>query len=112
MKFSALLEASHVIKAKPGTFYEYAARLDKSAPTGDYWIQVIDAASLPGNGAVTFLTGSVKCPHVNGTDDYPFMQIGSEGVVATAGIVIALSTTEFTLTISGAYLSITETEYR
>ena len=109
MKFSTALETSHVLKATGGTFYEYAARVDSSAPTADYFVQVIDASSLPSNGAVTMLCGAVKCKHTSGVDDYPFVDIGDEGVVATNGIVIALSTTEFALTIAGAYLSITET---
>ena len=109
--FSAALEASHVVKNAAGTFYGYSGRLDATAPTGTYFVQALDASSLPPDGAVTMLVGAVKIQHLVNVDDYPFVDLGHVAKAAANGIVVVLSTTEFTKTISGAYLSITEARY-
>lgn len=113
--FSTALEKSHVITGSDDhRFYGYAARLDSTAPSGTYYVQSLDAASLPSNGAVTFLCGSVKVIHTQGRDDFVELDFGESddlSVKAVAGIVLALSTTEFTLTISGDYLCISGLVY-
>lgn len=102
---STALEASRVIKASAGRLYELMGRVDKTAPTADYWVLIMNAASLPADGAVTLLD-HFKIVHTNGVDNFfdfndPF------GAYGSSGLVVCLSTTEFTKTISGAYLSIT-----
>lgn len=107
---SSALEASHIIKASAGTLLNGIIRLDSTAPTGTYYIQVLNAASVPANGAVTHLITPKKIQHITGTDDtYVFDRNISaiySGVSASTGIVVVLSSTEFTLTISGSYLSV------
>ncbi len=113
--FSATaLEKSHVIKAAAGNLFGIVARLDSTAPAGTYYFLVINAAALPANGAVTQLCGAVKVQHVLGVDDFVDIEFIPQisGVAASLGIVLALSTTEFTLTLVGtAYMSLTGGSY-
>lgn len=102
---STALEASRVIKASAGRLYELMGRVDKTAPTADYWVQILNASSLPADGAVTFLD-RFKIVHTNGVDNV-FDFTDNFGAYGSSGLVVCLSTTEFTKTISGAYLSIT-----
>src|ERR1700691_4491876 len=66
----AALAASHVLKASAGTFISAACEIDPSAPTATYYLMLLDAASVPADGAVTVLA-SVAIDHTNGTRDYP-----------------------------------------
>lgn len=105
---SAALEASSIAKAAAGNILGTEGRIDSTAPTGTYYIQWMDSATLPANGAVTMLRAPMKIQHVSGMDDYfSWFTDTINGVPATAGIVVDISTTEFTKTISGAYLSMT-----
>lgn len=104
---STALEASRLAKAAPGSISSLVGRLDSTAATGTYYIQTINAAAVPADGAVTLLVAPLKINHVNGTDDYFSIDFGVNGKFCTSGIVIVLSTTEFTKTIGGAFLSLT-----
>lgn len=108
---STALEASSVSKASAGRFYKMSGRIDSTAPTGTYYIQILNASSVPGDGAVTHLIAPLKLQVVNGID-YPFSVDATgddqySGVSASTGIVWCISTTEFTKTISSAYVSAT-----
>lgn len=107
-RFSTALEASHVIFNDPETLRRAAGRLDSTAATATYYVQCLNAAALPTNGAVTHLLAPIKIQHVLGLDDFWSFDedIPVGGVLASHGVTIALSTTEFTLTVGGAYLSI------
>ena len=100
------LAASFVAKASPGTLYGAVLKLDATAPTATYYLQLINITARPANGAVALLpSGCQAIAHVNGIDDeIDFSAIIGTGIVASIGVVIALSTTAATLTISGAYL--------
>jgi hypothetical protein len=37
-------------------------------PTDIYYVQLLDSASLPGDGAVTHIISAIPVSHVNGTD--------------------------------------------
>lgn len=101
---SAALEASTVTKASAGRFYGARVRIDSTHATASYYIQFLNASSLPADGAVTFLTAPIKVQHVNGTDSTVSIDLSNvAGVYASTGIVMCLSTTEFTKTISGAF---------
>ncbi len=104
---SAALEASTVTKASAGTIRSITGRIDASAGTATYYLLVLNHASLPADGAVTLLTAPVKIAHVTGTDSQINLDFLMNGVYATTGITVCLSTTEFTKTIAGAYLSTT-----
>lgn len=104
---SSALETSHILRSTQGRVTFCTVRLDKSAPSGDYWVQFIDSATLPADGAVTLIScQKVGGPHVTGTDDFLDMNLAENPLVGANGIVAVLSTTEFTKTIAGAYLAI------
>lgn len=108
---SAALEASSVTKASAGNLYWVSGRIDSTAPTATYYYQILSAASLPADGAVTFLVAPIKLQHVTGTDTPIIIGEPNNAVTPIAGsatgLVECLSSTEFTKTISGAYLSTT-----
>lgn len=103
---SAALEASSVTKASAGVIYRIEGRLDSTAGSATYYLQFINASSLPVDGAVTMLKAPYKIIHTAGTDDRFSFDFG-DGISASIGIVFCLSSSEFTKTISGAYLSAT-----
>lgn len=107
---SAAKEASHVVKASAGVFYGGIYRVDSALANGTYYIQFLNASSLPADGAVTQLINPIKVAHTSGTDDLYDLDLSLTGITASTGIVVALSTTEFTLTISSANL-VTTTFY-
>lgn len=101
---SSALEASSVAKASAGNFYHSFGVIDATAPTGMYYVQFLDAASPPSDGAVTHLISPIPVNHTNGIDSSyeagPFLF----GVAAANGIVKVLSTTLVTKTIAGSYM--------
>lgn len=108
---STALEASHQLRSGAGRICALGGRLDATAPTGVYYIQVIkgNAGALPADGAVTHLLPPGKLDHTNGIDQtFNFTDmIPSEGIsVDSNGAFVVLSTTEFTKTIGDPYLSI------
>jgi hypothetical protein len=102
---SAALEASSVTKATAGVMRYFSGRIDSTHATGTYYVQFMNAASLPADGAVTMLCAPVKVQHVTGTDSPVIVDFTMNGIYASTGIVWCLSTTEFTKTISGAFMS-------
>lgn len=104
---SAALEASTISKASLGLLRLFSGRIDASAPSATYYLQAINSATLPVDGAVTMLMAPTKLVHTTGTDTPIFIDFTQNGIYASAGIVFCLSSTEFTKTISGAYLSAT-----
>ena len=97
------LGASFVLKNAKGTLYMCEAKLDASAPGGTYYAMLLDAASLPANGAVTVLE-EIPIPHSNGTDDLISFPIKNGIDLPTGAVLVLSSTSGTTLTISGAYL--------
>lgn len=104
---SAALEDSGIIKAAAGTLYGLSGRIDSTAPSATYYLQILDSATLPADGAVTHLIAPIKIVVVTGTDYIFDLDFTPNGIAAAAGIVVCLSSTEFTKTISSAYLSTT-----
>lgn len=108
---SAALEASSVSKASAGRLYKVSGRIDSSIANGTYYIQLLDAAALPADGAVTHIVAPIKIIHVSGTDSFFDLDLtGNDlysGVAAASGIVIVSSSTEFTKTITAATFSAT-----
>lgn len=101
------LVASKVLQASAGTHFSTAVTLDASAPSGTYYVQILDAASLPSNGNVTHIHNPIPIVHTSGTPDYSYGWNDEPGGMAfAAGCVVALSSTQFTLTVSGAYLMV------
>jgi len=106
---TSALEASSVISAAPCKVYEVFGRIDSTASSDDYYLQLVNAASLPGDGAVTFLAAPIKVAHTTGTDTTVDVGFGEHGIAASTGAVWVISTTEFTKTIAGAVASLTAT---
>jgi len=103
---SAALEASSVAKASAGRFLGLLGRIDSTAGSGTYYIQVLNASSLPADGAVTHLKAPKKIQHTTGTDsDFEIDVNDVGGIYASTGIVWCISTTEFTKTIGSAVVS-------
>jgi len=101
---SAALEASSVTKNAVGNFYRAFGAIDATAATDIYYIQVLDASSLPADGAVTHLITPIPVNHTTGADSSFDTGLIPQGVAAGTGIVVVLSTTMVTKTIAGAYL--------
>jgi hypothetical protein len=102
---SAALEASGVVKNAAGLLRLFSGRLDSSAATGTYYFQLLNANALPADGAVTTLAAPTKLIHTTGSDTPIHLDFTDNMIAASTGIVFCLSSTEFTKTISGAYLS-------
>lgn len=103
---SSALEASSISKNATGNFHGAFGVIDKSATTGLYYIQILDSASLPADGAVTHLVTPLPVSHVNGTDSsFDFgVLFALNPANAANGIVIVLSTTMVTKTIAGSFM--------
>lgn len=104
---SAALEASTVTKASSGNAFLFSGRIDKTAPSGTYYVQALNHASVPADGAVTMLHAPASYVHVTGEHTSVEFRYPECGIYANTGIVYCLSSTDFTKTLSGAYLSST-----
>lgn len=107
------LAASLVVSAAPATLGFISGRIDSTAATGNYYVQVWNLAALPADAtAVTgpnSLAAPFKIAHTLGLDDYFQFASPAGGETASAGIVVGLSTTEFTKTAAGNLMSATAT---
>ena len=108
---STALEKSAVISADPANVKNVYVRIDASYATDDLWIFVMNAASLPADGAVTHLCAPVKIQHVTGTDSARSIEFGDEGRYASTGLVVCVSTTEFSKTLIGSSVCCFDVEY-
>jgi len=104
---STAFESSSVIKSSPGRIRKFSGRIDSTAPNGTYYLQLINATSVPADGTITLLTAPVKLRHsTTNVDDTPIiLEFPENGLTADFGLVWVLSTTEFNKTISGNYIS-------
>lgn len=103
---SSTLEASSVAKGSSGKFFGIEGRIDSTAPTLTYYVQFLNYTSVPADGVVNHLKTPYKVQHTNGTDSKFTLDCSfPNGIYASTGIVIVVSTAEFIKTISGAYYS-------
>jgi hypothetical protein len=105
---SVALEAAAVIKAGAGTAFTVLGRVDSTAVSATYYVQLVNrtAAGAEGVYAAGELLSVLKVIHILGTDDDFDFKISIGGIVASVGIVCLISSTEFTKTISGASLNV------
>ena len=89
---SAAYEASHVVKAAPGTLFFLFGHSSKA---GAQWIQVHNATSLPANTAVPIYSFQVNATASNGNFSLDLTKFGD---IFSTGIVVCNSTTGPTLT--------------
>lgn len=105
------LAASLLVKAGAGTLGYISGRIDSSAPSGNYYIQVWNLAALPADATavsnVNSLAAPLKIQFTTGIDQYFQFQTPTGGETASAGIVVGISTTEFTKTAAGNLMSAT-----
>ena len=102
---SAALEASTISSAAAANFYKAYGFIDSTAASGTYFILTLNAASVPGNGAVTHLIAPVPVVHTTGTPStFNIRTDGDIPVAASTGIVLVCSTTNVTLTIAGSIM--------
>lgn len=104
---TTVLSTHLVISEKPGIIAACAGQIAPSAPSGTYYVQLIDSATaVDGGGAITPIA-QIIIPHTTSipttfslSDSIP---IG--GVAVSQGAVVQLSTTYGVGTLSGAYLN-------
>jgi len=92
---STALEASAVVKASAGNLYGFVAANNNAALR---YVMVFNLTALPANGTVPTIPG---LPISASGGVLPF-DTGKFGNYFNTGIVIALSTTQFSLTLAGA----------
>jgi hypothetical protein len=93
---STALESSHILKASPGSILSLVV----AVTTASGWVLLLNATSLPGNGAVTAIW--FMPVDSNGTNGYLSFSWGSSPQSFSTGCVVAFSTgaSPFTLTAS------------
>jgi hypothetical protein len=100
--------ATHlVITSQPGIIAACAGQIAPSAPSGTYYVQLIDsAAAVNGGGAITPIA-QIIIPHTTTIpstwDLSASLPLG--GVSVSTGAVVQLSTTFGVGTLAGAYLN-------
>jgi hypothetical protein len=100
---SSALEAGKVLSTINGVHLMTNIGIDSTAATGVYYVHLIQGTdSVPGNGAyaagITFLHPPIAWAHVNGVPDNILIDDLPGGAAFTGGLVIVLSTTQFTKT--------------
>lgn len=115
--FSTALANDFTVLASPGTIRSITVRLDATAPSATYYLQVWDAAAVPANGTAVILSNSLLAPekfvHVLGVDQTVRIDYNELGVEFDNGAILVLSSTEFTKTaVAGAYLSVASAEFQ
>lgn len=108
---SSALEKSAIVSADPACIRRIYCRIDASYATDDVWLQVYNSATLPADGAVTHLCLPRKKIHTMVSDTVIEIDFGEQGRYASNGIVVALSTTEFTKTLVGSSVVSFDVEY-
>jgi hypothetical protein len=107
--FTSAITSSLLIKAAPGVLRSLSARIDQTAETRNYYLQLFDAASMPAEGTTTtsMLVAPYKVQHVTGSDAFVTADFTQNGIYASVGIMAILSSTEFTKTITGSFMTLT-----
>jgi hypothetical protein len=111
MALSTALASKLIVKATSGKLRSASGRLDTSAPNGTYYLQLWNLADVPADTTAVSTTNVKMAPqkiiHVQGVDDFFQFDFGDAGISASVGLTFGLSSTEFTQTAAGAYLSLT-----
>jgi hypothetical protein len=108
----AALAKSLQVATEGAMLAKVAGRIDSTASTATYYIQVLNAASLPADGAVTLLIAPIKIQHTTGTDSPFDIDLTPDYIKSKNGIFIVCSTTEFTKTIVGSNILSCSALYR
>lgn len=105
---SSALEDDALLMNNEGNVFRASGYIDETAPSGLYWVFLLDSAAAPTNGAVTHLYPPIPVIHtLNTPSTWDFTQlIGRVGLHASNGVAVALSDTPISLTLSGDYLRV------
>ena len=84
-------------------------KIDSTAASGDYYVHLYNATEIPADGTidesqaipVTFLMHPQKIEHITGTDSTFDIDFTPDAIKAKRGVILAISTTEFTKTLVG-----------
>lgn len=105
---SSALEDDALLTSNEANVFRASGYIDETAPSGLYWVFLLDSGSAPTNGAVTHLYPPIPVVHtINTPSTWDFTQIlGRNGLHASNGVAVALSDTPISLTLSGDYLRV------
>lgn len=108
--FTTALATNLIAKAAAGVLRKLFVRVDSTATTGTYYVQLFNSATLPADttGTGSMLVAPKRVALTSGTEQYLELDYTDAGIAFTAGLVVVLSTTEFTKTIvTSSWLSCT-----
>ncbi len=107
-KSSAALATSSVLKSSPGTLFWFTGYIDATAPTGTYYLQFFNLTAVPADATVVpaDFMGPIAYTHTSGVPTPIDLDFRSIGLTGSIGLVCNLSSTQFTKTITAAYLVI------
>jgi hypothetical protein len=96
---SSVYESGRVLKASAGTFRRLRVEVSAALASNTYYLQLLTAsASVPADGAVTFLRSPVAIAHTNGTASHAEIDEGDAGIEFTVGCTACISSTQLTKT--------------
>lgn len=100
---SAALEASSVVSAAPALLGSGFLFIDETAATDIYYLQFFNSTTVPADAtASTGVISPISINHTTGTPtkiDFSFLE--ENGIYFSTGIAWAISTTQFTKTVTG-----------
>ncbi len=102
---SAALEASSLIKVSAGKFLYGRWTIDTTLATGTYYLQLINAASVPADGAITTFFDPIAFIHTTAFFTVITIEALENGIFGSAGLVWCISSTRFTKTLGTAVVS-------
>jgi hypothetical protein len=107
--FTSTLTSSLLIKSSSGVLRSISGRVDSTAPTANLYLQLFNSGSMPaeGVGVAAMLVAPIKVQHTSGTDNTISIDFTNNGIFASNGMIAILSSTEFTKTITGSFMSLT-----
>jgi len=114
--FSIALANSFQIIDAPCVLRSITVRVDSTLATATYYVQLWNASALPADATVVTLANSMMAPekvqHVLGVDNEIRIDFNENGVNASNGAFLCLSSTEFTKTlVAGSFMSVISAEF-
>ncbi len=100
---SSALASYLLLSAVPCVLGSVSVEVDATAPSSTYYLALFDASALPAPGTAT--QGPIRIDHVSGSPSRVSVS-DDVGLTMGTGSVVALSTTQWTLATSSAYLNV------
>lgn len=118
-KFSTALGSKLIVYAQAGVLLKLNVRIDSSASTGLYYIQVWDATDVPIDTTAVTATNTIVCVGAADHTTAHFTNVnfdltnnktnGDSGTAFKNGCTVGISSTQFTKTATGNIAVITAT---